>query len=66
MKEGIYKKKDFYWKSNISGELSDYFQVFLSIFTKDIVIFFSYFAPWFLKPSITHNSKMTDFSDIVF
>ena len=34
-----YKKMNFYEKRNISGVLLDNFKVFLSIFTKDVVIF---------------------------
>ena len=39
IKEDIFeKKKNFYYKRNISGVLLDNFKAFLSIFTKDIVI----------------------------
>ena len=40
--------------------------IFFKAFLNEMARFFAHFISWFLKTSIARNSKMTDFSDIVF
>ena len=66
IKEDTYEKNEFLLKTYYIRSVVRWFQGIFEYFYKGYRYFFSYFTPWFLKPSIAYNSKMTDFSDIVF